>query len=470
VATDGDDGNPGTFSRPWKTIQKAANSAVPGIVVAARGGVYHERVTVNVSGSAAGGYITFRNYGKESAVVDGTGLAVPSTANGLFLIADRSYIIIKGFEIRNFRTSVKDRVPAGVHVRGASRHIQIRNNKIHHIEHNGTAANGVDAHGIAVYGTDPSRPVTGLIIAGNELFALKLGSSESLAVNGNVDGFRITNNLLHDNNNIGIDAIGFEGTSPDPATDQARNGVIAKNIVYNINSYLNPAYGTDRSAAGIYVDGGINITIERNIVHHCNIGIELASEHAGRATSFITVRNNFVYLNEVVGISMGGYDALRGSTENCAVVNNTLFRNDRLRWGNGELQLQYDTGNNVIANNIFYANSQNYLITNPFTNNTGNVIDYNIYFAPGGPAGSSWQWKKTWHKGFPAYRASTGNDGHSLFVNPAIASEDLPDLHLKAVSPAIDRGEDLGAAGLADIDGQLRIQGSIIDIGADEVR
>lgn len=470
VATDGDDANPGTFSQPWQTIQKAANSAVPGSVVYVRSGVYHERVTVNVSGSATAGYITFRNYDNETAVVDGTGLGVPASANGLFLIANRSYIIIKGFEIRNFRTSMKDRVPVGINVRGASRHIQIRNNKIHHVQHNGTTVTGVDAHGIAVYGTNPARSISGLIIDGNELSELELGSSESMVVNGNVDGFSITNNLVHDNNNIGIDAIGFEGVSSDPATDQARNGVIAKNIVYNINSYQNPAYGNDRSADGIYVDGGTNITIERNIVHHSNIGIELASEHAGRATSHITVRNNFIYLNDVVGISMGGYDTLRGSTENCAVVNNTLFRNDRLQWGNGELQLQYDTSNNIIENNIFYANSQNYLITNPFTQNTGNVIDYNLYYAPVGPANSEWQWKKIWHKGFSGYMAATGNDAHSLFANPVIVSKVFPDLHLKTTSPAIDKGRNLAAAGSADINGQTRIQGGIIDIGADEVR
>ena len=470
VATDGNDADPGTFSQPWKTIQKAADSAVPGSSVYVRGGVYHERVTINVSGSAAAGYITFRNYDKETAVLDGTGLTVPGASNGLFLIANHSYIIIRGFEIRNFRTSVKDRVPVGIHVRGASRNIQVRNNSIHHIEHNGTTVNGVDAHGIAVYGTDPVHAISGLIISGNELSELKLGSSESLVVNGNVDGFSITNNLVHDNNNIGIVAIGFEGVSSDPATDQARNGVIARNIVYNINSYMNPAYGTDRSADGIYVDGGTDITIERNIVHHSNIGIELASEHVGRATSYITVRNNFIYLNDVVGISMGGYDTLRGSTDNCAVVNNTLFRNDRLQWGNGELQLQYNTRNNIIGNNIFYANAQNYLITNPFTQNTGNVVDYNLFYAPGGPANSRWQWKKIWYKGFPAYGAASGNDSHSFFSNPVIVSTVLPDLHLKATSPAIDSGQNLPAAGPADINGQTRIQGDIIDIGADEVR
>ena len=469
VATGGNDTNPGTITQPWRTIQKAANTAILGSIVYVRAGVYNERVTINVSGSATDGSITFRNYPNETAVLDGTGLTVPAAENGLFLIADRSYITIKGFEIRNSKTATRDRVPVGIHIRGTSHHIQIRNNKIHHIEHNGTWAVGTDAHGIAVYGTSSTESINNLIIDGNELYALKLGSSESLVVNGNVDGFQITGNTIHDNNNIGIDAIGFEGTSPDPATDQARHGLIARNVVYQINSYGNPAYGTDRSADGIYVDGGRNIVIERNIVHHCNIGIELASEHQGKATSYITVRNNFVYLNDVVGISMGGYDTLRGSTENCTIVNNTLFRNDRLQWGNGELSLQYDTRNNKIKDNIFYVNSQNYLLTNPFTQNTGNVVDYNIYYAPGGATGSEWQWKKKWYASFSAYRSGTGNDAHSLFVNPLLVSITLPDLHLQTTSPAIDAGQNLTASGSKDIDGQTRIQ-NIVDIGADEVR
>jgi hypothetical protein len=468
VAVTGRDGNPGTLSKPWRTIQKAANVATPGSIVYVRGGVFNERVTVRVSGSADGGAVTFRNYPGETAVLDGTGLVVPAEENGMFLIVDRDYITVKGFEIRNYRTAKRDFVPVGIHVRGASRHISILNNKIHHVEHNGTWMNGTDAHGIAVYGTNGSESANNLVIDGNELYALKLGSSESLVVNGNVEQFRITNNKVHDNNNIGIVAIGFEGISDDPATDQARNGLIAGNIVYGINSYGNPAYGKDRSADGIYVDGGRNIVIERNIVHHCNIGIELASEHYQKATSYVTVRSNFIYLNDIVGISMGGYDSQRGSAEHCTVVNNTLFHNDRIRWGNGELYLQYYTRNNVIKNNIFYANSQNYLICNP-TGNIGNVVDYNVYYAPGGADGSDWQWKNKWYTGFSAYRAGTGNDPHSRFVNPRLVSTSLPNLHLQATSPAIDKGQNLAAAGTKDIDGQPRIQ-NIIDVGADEVR
>ena len=89
---------------------------------------------------------------------------------------------------------------------------------------------------------------------------------------------------------LGIDLIGFEGISFDAAYDRARNGVVSGNTIYNIDTQNNPAYGGERSAGGIYVDGGTGILIECNRVYSSNIGIEIASEHAGKATSDVTVR------------------------------------------------------------------------------------------------------------------------------------------------------------------------------------
>ena len=467
VATNGNDGNPGTMDMPWRTIQKAAATVSAGMHVYVRGGVYNEAVTVSVSGSLSLGSIVFQPYPGEQVAVDGTGLVVPSASSGLFLIVDRSYIVVKGFEIRNYKTSTKGRVPVGIYVTGTSHHIEIRNNSIHAIEQNGTSSSGTDAHGIAVYGTSAAQSINNIVIDGNELFNLKLGSSESLVLNGNVDTFQVTNNVVHNNNNIGIDAIGFEGTSPDTTTDQARHGLISGNVVYKIDSYGNVAYGTDRSADGIYVDGGRDIVIERNIVHHCNIGIELASEHAGRATSGITMRNNFIYRNDIAGVAIGGYDTKRGSTQSCSIVNNTLCQNDTLQDGNGELYVQFDTRNNVIKNNIIIANQQNVFITNAYAQNTGNLVDHNLYFSPGGSTSGTWEWKKTTYSDFSQYRTATGNDAYSIFADPLIVSSTAPDLHLKTGSPAVDAGEALSQSGTIDIDGNPRIR-NLIDIGAEE--
>jgi hypothetical protein len=468
VATDGNDTNDGlTVSTPWRTVQKAANSALPGNIVCARGGVYNEKVTVNVSGSA-GAYIIFQNYPGETAILDGTGIPVPAADNGMIYIRNRAYIIVRGFEVRNYKTSTPDIVPIGIRITGTSHHIEIRNNRIHNIEHNGTSDSGTDAHGIAVHGTSGTTAITKIIINGNQLYNLKLGSSESLVINGNVDGWWVTNNRIHDNNNIGIDAIGFEGTAP--ANDQARNGVIRGNDVYNIDSYGNPAYGSDRSADGIYVDGGTRIVIEKNKVHASDIGIEIASEHAGKATSYVTVRNNFVYNNLEVGIAMGGYDTQRGSTQNCTVVNNTLYKNNSLNdWGS-ELYIQYDTRNNTIKNNIIYANNFKMYIQSWSAVMVNNVMDYNMFFGSGG-SGGIWQWKNVEYTTFASYRSASGNDTHGLNgLNPLFVSTVTPDVHLQTASPAIDAGQTLSISGGTDMDNQARLQGASMDIGADEVR
>lgn len=482
VSTDGSDADPGTIDRPWRTIQKAADSVEAGATVYVRGGVYNEAVKVTVSGTP-GNPITFRSQPGETAIIDGSSLTPPPGASALVDIRDQSHLVIRDLEVRNYRTTARTAVPIGISVAGTGDDIQLLDNHVHDIEtlvgdrHWPIIRKWVDkwfwrgdAHGIAVFGTGSPQGLSDIVIDGNDVHSLKLGSSEAVVVNGNVDGFSVTDNVVHDANNIGIDVIGFEGRAADPAYDQARNGVIADNTVYNIDSFGNPAYGRDRSAGCIYVDGGTRLTVERNVVHDCNIGIELASENAGRATSDVTLRNNFVYHNTSMGITIGGYDKKRGSTENCRIHNNTLYDNDYRHEGNGELLLQFDTRNNVISNNIFVANDQNLLISNPFTKNTGNVVDHNLYFAPGGELESTWQWQNETHTGFATYQAQTGNDQHGMFADPRLASTSAFDLHVQSGSPAIDRGGTASASGDTDIDGQPRVRGEAVDIGADEVR
>lgn len=466
VAVDGDNNNPGTLAQPWRTVQYAADQVIAGDVVWVRGGVYNERVTIQASGSEAEGAITFQSYTGETAVLDGAGLTVPDDNNGLFLIDSQAHITIEGFELRNYTTTNPDRVPIGIFVTGDAHHIRLRNNLVHHIENNGGSEG--NAHGIAIYGTEAPNAIHDLLIEGNELRNLTLGNSEALVLNGNVTNFVVSHNQVHDNDNIGLDFIGFEGVAPDPVYDQARDGVVSENVVYNIDTINNPAYFGEQSAAGIYVDGGTRIVIERNHVYQSNFGIEIASEHDNRATSDITVRNNLLVHNHIAGLAMGGYDTQRGRTENCAIVNNTFFENDANQTGSGELLIQFDTRDNIIKNNIFFANQQSLFFSNDYVENQGNVVDYNLYFAPDGSTNSEWGWQNVYYTGFDAYRTATGNDAHALFADPHFVNTAVPDLHLLAGSPAIDQGENLTDAGLMDFDGNIRQQNGRVDMGAFE--
>ena len=140
---------------------------------------------------------------------------------------------------------------------------------------------------------------------------------------------------------IGIDAIGYEGTAP--RNDRARNGLIADNVITDVDTPAALAYeGEDgpncRCAGGIYVDGGDGIVIERNRVLRSNLGIELASEARRGTTSDVLVRNNVIRsISDGPGLPVGGYDSRRGKTERVQVVNNTIVpqKSDRLRTGQG---------------------------------------------------------------------------------------------------------------------------------------
>jgi hypothetical protein len=413
VSPTGNDQNNGSLATPWRTIQKAANAATPGSTVRVSPGVYSELVVVRVSGNSTQGSITFQ--GERGAILDRSRIPVSDGDTGMFDIDSQSFLKIRGFEIRNLRASSSSATPIGIHVRGVCSNIEITSNFIHNIINDIDADS--NAHGIAVFGTGVTEAtaITGLRITNNFLRNLKLGASEALVVNGNVNGFLFSGNRITNCNNIAIDAIGFEGTSVSPF-DQARNGLISKNFVSQIDSRGNPAYGNARSADGIYVDGGRNITIDRNTVSFANIGIEVTSEQSRRFATDVSVTNNLVTNCHTTGLSLGGYDRLRGGTRNCVITGNTFRGNDTDGNGSGEVQLQSLVQNNTIQNNDFSATSQNILISNFFTTTAGNAINFNRYFAPGGPANSIWIWKNRTYDGFNAYQQASQNDLNSTFV------------------------------------------------------
>lgn len=469
VATNGSDAGDGSVTAPWATIQHALDSVDAGDAICVHGGVYHEVVTISRSGSEAAGPIVLQSVPAETAVIDGTGLSIPDGQYGLVTLVDASHISVRDLELRNYATASSSQVPIGLYVTGAGTNIRLLHNRIHDIR---TTASGcaANAFGLKVDGTRAPQSINQLVIAGNEIHDLVLGCSETLSLDGNVEQWTIRDNVIHDTNNIAIGAIGFEGVAPDTAYDQARDGLIVGNTVYNISSFGNPAYGNVYAADGIYVDGGTRIVIERNRVHHVDIGIEVASEHAGRTSSDVTVRNNLVYFGHSAGISIGGYEAAAGGSERVTIVNNTLLRNDQADTGSGEFQIQYHASDNRFANNIVQAGSQG-LLVNAFVNETGvpATLDNNLYWTDSGAGSGAWVWHNTWFEDFAAYRSASAQDMHSLLADPLFVDATAPNVDVGATSPAIDAGADPGngIAGDVDFAGHPRIIG-IIDIGAYE--
>ena len=440
VALTGDDSNPGTIDSPWRTIQQAADSVKAGDTVYIHGGVYNESVDIQVSGSATTGPVTFQSYPGETAILDGTGLTPPAdNIRGLINIENQSYVIVRGLEIRNYQTTNAAAAPTGIWVAGGGSHIQILSNHVHDI---GTAAEASgNALGIAVYGTESTAALDSITISDNQLDDLKTGSAKSLTVNGNVTNFAISCNIIHDVDNIGIAASGFDGLVSDPAFDYARNGTISRNILYNITAKKNPAEHDSYNAEGILVDGSSQVTIESNLLYYVDIGIEIASHQKGRNAHDVTARNNLVYRTNSTGITIGGYSTDVGGADHCTIVNNTLFQNDTRNTGGGEFQIQYYATDNVFKNNIVSATAQG-LFINDYTKEGPEPadVDYNLYFSSVPASDAQFVWRGKDQGGFPVYQANAGRDQHSRFADQKFLNLETIDPRVHPASLAMNPG------------------------------
>lgn len=477
VSTSGNDNNAGTLAAPWRTIQKAANTVHAGDTVLVRAGTYNEVVTMKTSGNVTQGYITFANYSGEAPIVDGTGLTVGSSGQtGLFSLEGTfSYIVIKGFEIRNYSSSSKGKVPVGIDFEGAGSNIEIVNNHIHNIVQSLSSCNAANALAIALYGTQAPASINNVTLWGNEIDHNTTGCSENVSFDGNVQYFVQANNLVHDGDNIGLDNIGFEGVSPNSTYDQARDGWVFQNTIYNISSTTNPVYHNQVGADAYYCDGCTRIIVERNLIHDSDLS-EMASEHSGHTSSYVMFRNNIIYHSLYVGLSIGGYSKNVGGTDHCVIVNNSLW--DDGTYGNsglGEFQIQYLATNNTVANNIFdgYTLTSKYLLYD-FTTSEPNpaALDYNDYYNSVG-ASSLFDWQGKTINGFPAYQSASAQDAHGKFADPLYVNVTTTpyNFDLASGSPAVNAGTNLGVntVGVLDYAGNARVNGSgQINMGAYE--
>ena len=506
VSTGGSNSNPGTLASPLRSIQTAINSAVAGDTIFVRAltstgaqAVYTERLVFNGRSGTATAPITLCNYGGDVdaanapvfPAIDLTGITPGTDVSAILTLANSSYVTVSGLEFRNYATASDTQIPAGIYVAGKGTGVRLVRNKVHHISQNNTVLRNANANafGIAIYGSNATSPIDGIVLDGNEVYSLRTGQSESVVLNGNVTNFRVTNNTVHDCNNIGIDCIGFEQNLP-AAVNYARNGVVSGNRVYNIDSQYNPGYGGNfagsfssaaarnatRGAPGIYVDGGSGIVVECNSIHDCNIGISFGSEHAGRTTSNCIARDNLIRANHVGGIFLGGASTDNGSAVNCKITNNTLYKNDSANAGGGSIEVQNHVTGTLIRQNVMVCtpgNNQFVLCSGASVAFGSNTIDYNVY---SGCLSTALEF--IWAGGtsldsFAGWKATSGQDAHSLFVvaSTALFAAAAPvadsDFTLGKVSTALNAGDPsfAPASGETDFFGNPRVGGAHVDVG-----
>jgi hypothetical protein len=432
-------------------------------------GVYKEALDISVGGTE-GKKITIRNYLGGEVTLSGKSFM---GYGQILKIENKNHVTISGLQFKDYQKNGSK----GILVIDSS-DILILGNLFSNIDYSPKALGKKpkkhqNSQPIIVFGRDVDKSSKNIKIIGNVIYHCEVGWSECIAVNGNVDGFMISNNHLYNNTNIPIVAIGHEGECPEPSLDQARNGVIDHNLVHdNLGAYT--------EFGGIYVDGGKSIIIENNVSYRNNFGIEVGCENNGKApndpsASDIIIRNNLVYDNTHTGIALGGYDYPKGSgkVKNVIIANNTCYNNDTHTTYNGEL-LAFYVENSVVQNNIFYATNANKVVLVTGKPNPSLLFDYNTYYAPSGKNDVVFHINGKEYFEFSSYVYKTKQDTNSIFSDPLFknSSSAKPDFHLSLKSPSINMGNPNYSPSPIekDMDGEKRVADKIIDCGADEVQ
>lgn len=484
VSPSGDNDADGSSSSPWKSIQFAVDKLENDSTLIIKEGIYNEKVLL--SGEDDSNIVLS---GESGAVIDGSGLQVIGQ-QGLISISNAHDITVENLELRNFKTPSGFQLlstPIGILINGASNDINISKNKIHHIENLSTCGESSGcsegAKGIAVYGSTRTT-ISNLNFVENEIYNCILSSSEAFTLNGNINGFKILNNYVHDNNNIGIVMIGYESDTCSECSEEenrARNGVVKNNRSINNSTNLalglfnnNPWYeGNDGSAGGFYVDGGHHILFEGNIASQNDLGFEFASEHAGKSSSDILMVNNYVYNNREVGLTIGGYGQSSikeggGDANNIMIYNNSFYKN--AGWGS-EIEFSYRVKNTILLNNIIYGEGD---ISDNFSE-VENSQSLNITW------GKNLWWAKD-------VSDTSDIQGESIIADPLYVAVSSGNLDINASSPAMNEGVEeanitswtdefwkneftdgiIPVHGSSDIHGDKRFNGQV-DMGADEV-
>jgi hypothetical protein len=315
VATSGNDANPGTKEKPFRTVQKGVDSCGPGETLRIRGGTYRERVTLTRSGSYFGQDITITADSNEPVVLDAQTL---DYSYAIFDTGGQDHIIIRGITVKNGKD-------CGIAIRGSWR---VRLEKCHSSQTNASGIIVDKAHGVVVDGCEVDH-------------ACQTGGEESVTVKRSAE-ITVQNCHVHDTGHEGIDA-----------KEGAKHVRVLNNHVHHTQ------------AQGLYADAWdsdtFDIRFEGNRVHDCMAGAVVSTESGGFLHDVWYV-NNLIYDCRGPGmiVSKWGDPKRTHRMENIYFLNNTVVNNghgkDHPTWGGGMLMENDQATNVVVANNILSKN------------------------------------------------------------------------------------------------------------------
>ena len=303
----GDDAGPGTEERPWRTIQKAADTLKPGDMVLVKDGTYVEAGVPDIGGvhithsGAPDAWITFKAY-------PGHHPRVTSATWATFRIEEAAYIELNGFDISTeFLPAEKRNVGNGIGT-NKSHHLRFLNNRVH------DCGGGGITTGYSDYVT----------VAGNTVFA---------------NAFT----CIYDCSGISLWEIHDLDDKP------GYHSIIQRNVSYrNENKGPTPLFGGALSDGnGIIIDGSRGkgaILIENNLCY----------DNGGRGIDVGHARNALVRCNTVVANQRTPYlnncDMRAVFSENVRFVNNIIVGREGQRFSKN-----YKATGVLYVHNLFFG-------------------------------------------------------------------------------------------------------------------
>ncbi|MDM8547357.1 right-handed parallel beta-helix repeat-containing protein [Candidatus Venteria ishoeyi] len=401
VSPQGDDNHPGTLAQPWRSPEKAAQTAQAGDLILFRGGTYRSQLTPVNSGNAA--YpIIFASHPGETAVFNGNSVNLVkgpgAPFSSLILVNNLSHIWLMGLKVQGSQD-------AGILVYN-SNNILLQDNYVY------------DSHdaGIAVWRSQ------NFSVDGNEVQLANNGSGteqENISIGEDAQDFEIRYNKIHEGG-------GVRGHNALSIKDGSRNGLIHHNEITDIPN--NSCLYLD--AWNALVD---NISIYQNRLHDCHYhGIALAGERGGTVSN-ISIYNNLIYQNNY-GLHLGnGYTS---PMENIQIYNNTFYDNGPGNVYGGSIVLRNSEANQVVVRNNLMASDDVQL--QKLRDASRLTVEHNLF----------------------SHEDKTSSNGEMhgdnfILADPLFVNANQLDLRLQAGSPAIAQGS-AATVPVDDFDGQVR--------------
>ena len=193
VAPTGSDTNAGTAAAPFKTIARAAQAATPGVTIRVMAGTYTGGFKTTVSGTAEAPirYV--------SDVRRGAKIVPPATSSSSTAWDNRgSYVEIDGFEVNGSNVQSGTKWLNGIYTAGSNS--TIKNNYVHHIAKTVACTGSGGGIGSDSYYKGASNHVSGNVVhdVGPTACAYFLG------IFINTANSRVENNLVYAISNAGI--------------------------------------------------------------------------------------------------------------------------------------------------------------------------------------------------------------------------------------------------------------------------